>query len=92
MDGDATRALLLRVRCTRCGSRATGKLVAAASRSRPEQAERFVGAGLNVVSDPVYHRPNCKWVARMNVDEIVEFGSRVDAEFRGYRACRVCKP
>lgn len=88
----ALPAVLARVRCTKCGARGAAELVMPRAKPRPLAKERFVGAGLNVVSDPVYHRPTCKWVARMNVGEVVEFGSRVDAEFRGYRACKVCNP
>ena len=84
--------LLARVRCTRCGTRGNAQLAALRASEQTSVKERLVGAGLDVVSDPVYHRPDCKWVARMNVNEIVEFGSRVEAEFRGDRACKVCKP
>jgi len=84
--------ILRRVRCTRCDARGLAELKLPPSRPSPVRKERFVGAGLDVVSDPKYHMPDCKWVERMNVNEIVEFRSRVEAEFRGYRRCKVCQP
>ena len=94
-DGTDQRSvldILRRARCTRCDARGQAELKLPASPPSPLKKERFVGAGLDVVSDPKYHMPDCSWVASMNVDQIVEFRSRVEAEFSGYRRCKVCQP
>lgn len=73
--------------CAKCGAKGRHRVTAMGA-----VAGRLVGAGLNVVSDPVYHRESCTWVARMNVNQLVEFSTQQEAVFRGYRPCKVCRP
>lgn len=91
-DQVTLRDVLARVKCTKCGTRGKAELLSPGAVNQRRERERLVGAGLDVVGDPVYHRSECRWVSRMNVNELVEFDSRMTAEFRGYRACKVCNP
>lgn len=52
----------------------------------------FIGSTVDDVSDPKYHRPDCHWIDKMNVGRIAEFSTRAEAEFHGYRPCKVCRP
>ena len=40
----------------------------------------------------VFHRPDCKWVKKINADNLMGFMSREDAVKIGRRPCRSCKP
>lgn len=74
-------------RCNQCGNQGGHHV-----RLIDSRAVRLVGAGLNTISDPIYHLATCRWVEAMNVDELIEFPDEVQAQFRGFRPCKVCKP
>ena len=94
MDSSAYERVRSRLKCNNCGKKGEIAIQTTkdAGTTTIDDAGSFVGAGLNVVSDPVFHRPSCLWVGKMNVSELVTFATREQAEFRGYRPCRVCKP
>ncbi len=40
----------------------------------------------------IYHKPTCKWGAKISYRNRVQFRSQADAKVAGYRACSVCSP
>lgn len=40
----------------------------------------------------IYHLPSCKWAARISPKNLLTFSSKAEAESKGYRLCKVCKP
>lgn len=85
-----------RMRCKDCKSKSAVVRRELSSefgaRMRGEKPEFLFGTGIGVKSDPVYHRSSCEWSSRLNSKEMVRFSSRREAEFRGYRPCKTCKP
>ncbi len=49
---------------------------------------KYVGS----VHSNIYHRPECKWAARISEANAVWFDSAAEARAAGYRPCRACKP
>ena len=39
-----------------------------------------------------YHKPSCRWVARITPEFRVKFATRDSAWAAGYRPCEVCRP
>jgi methylphosphotriester-DNA--protein-cysteine methyltransferase len=40
----------------------------------------------------VYHKPDCRLVAKMKSENVVNFATKDDAEKGGYKACSICLP
>ncbi len=40
----------------------------------------------------VYHYPTCKSAQKIKPENLVTFNSAKDAQEKGYRPCKVCKP
>jgi methylphosphotriester-DNA--protein-cysteine methyltransferase len=37
-----------------------------------------------------YHRPNCMVLAKAKKKDLVSFGSKPEAEAKGFRPCKIC--
>jgi methylphosphotriester-DNA--protein-cysteine methyltransferase len=51
-------------------------------------AAEFVGSA----KSNVYHNPSCVWAKKISPKNLVHFSSAKDAQQKGYRPCKVCKP
>lgn len=51
-------------------------------------ATEFVGSA----KSNVYHYPSCVWAKRISPKNLMQFNSAKDAQQKGYRPCKVCKP
>lgn len=39
-----------------------------------------------------YHYPTCMWAQRIKPENLIKFSSAKEAQEKGYRPCKVCKP
>ncbi len=51
-------------------------------------AESFYGS----LKSDVYHKQSCSYVKKITKEHMVTFESKEDAQKKGYRPCKVCKP
>ena len=51
-------------------------------------AAEFVGSA----KSNKYHYPSCVWAKKISPKNLVQFSSAKDAQQKGYRPCKVCKP
>ena len=51
-------------------------------------AAEFVGSA----KSNIYHNPSCVWAQKISPKNLVQFSSAKDAQQKGYRPCKVCKP
>jgi len=40
----------------------------------------------------IYHLPGCTWAKKIGKENLIVFPSKEEAQKKGYRACKVCKP
>jgi len=52
------------------------------------QSVMYVGSA----NSNVYHYPTCASAQRINPSNLVTFSSAADAQAKGYRPCKVCRP
>lgn len=58
----------------------------------PPPASRAAAKYVASVRSKVFHLPDCKWAARINPGNLIEFSSREEAIGSGRRPCRTCNP
>jgi methylphosphotriester-DNA--protein-cysteine methyltransferase len=40
----------------------------------------------------VYHLPSCRYVTKITKEHLITFETKDEAQKKGYRPCKVCKP
>lgn len=54
----------------------------------PSAQYKYVGS----VNSNKYHRLSCKWAKKIKPKNAVYFKDKKEAEEKGYKPCKVCKP
>ncbi len=58
----------------------------------PPTALPSTGKYVGSKNSNIYHRPSCQWAQKISKSNEIWFSSIADAEAKGYRPCKVCKP
>jgi hypothetical protein len=57
-----------------------------------EDAEHSTSQLVGSTSSSKYHRPDCRYAAKIKPENRIYFGSAEEAERKGYEACKSCSP
>ena len=71
-----------------CGKPPQAQGKATQQRSAVQQGFLYVGSA----NSTVCHYPTCRSAQRISSNNLVKFSSAADAQAKGYRPCKVCRP